>query len=366
MLLLEAEIVRRMRARVPGVSLAVVCRDGLRWVKGFGLADIAASSPALPETVYLWFSMTKLVTATAVLQLHERGCLDLDEPVACRHEWPWMRALRPRADADRVTVRHLLSHSSGLANPIPVRWIHPADQPGPDARDFLERLLARNPRLGFCPGARASYSNLGYLVLGEIIASASGSSYQDYVRENILEPAGMTRTDFRHSPSMLSAAATGYQRRWSPMTPLLRAMVPHGSFGKPIGRFVPLNRFYLDGAAYGGLVGSVEDAAVFLYAHLAGGTLRGWTMLSRRSVDLMRTLCARGRTLDVGLGWFRPRAAEHSERQYVEHLGGGGGFFNVMRLYRDRPLGMVIMGNATDYDIDGIAEVVAESFWAES
>ena len=358
---LETAIARRMHGRVPGLSVAVVGPDGVRWTKGFGLADLDSRAPALPDTAYLWFSMTKIVTATAVLQLCERGLLDLDGPAA--HYYAPLASLLPQADAARVTVRHLLSHASGLANPIPVRWIHLADEPPPDPGAFLAGLLAKHRRLRARPGTRASYSNLGYLVLGQIVASTSGRSYEDYVRDNILEPAGMTRTDFRHTPAMLSNAATGYQRRWSVMTPLLRLMVPRGVFGKTGPRFVPFNRFYLNGSAYGGLVGTVEDAARFLRAHLAGGRLNGWTMLSNETTALMQTIASFGGPLDVGLGWFRRASARARDRHFVEHLGGGGGFFNVMRLYPQASLGIVLMGNATDYDLDGITGAVADVFW---
>jgi CubicO group peptidase (beta-lactamase class C family) len=361
---LEAAIIKRMSGRVPGLSVTVVGQNGVRWAKGFGLADVPSRWPALPDTVYPWFSMTKIVTATAVLQLWERGLLALDEAVAGYYK-PFAD-LQPSADAARVTIRQLLNHSSGLANPVPLSWVHLPDDPPPDPQAFLGGLVAKHRKLRFVPGTRARYSNLGYLVLGEIVASVSGTPYQNYVRENILSPAGMTQTDFRHSPAMLSRAATGYQRRWSVMTPLLRWMVPRGVFGKPSGRFVSFNRFYLNGSAYGGLVGPVEDAARFLHAHLAGGRLDGWAMLSPESVALMRTIAAFGNKLDVGLGWFRPGAARHAERQFVEHLGGGGGFFSVLRLYSQVPLGIVIMGNATDYDLDGIADAIANIFWSDA
>ncbi len=113
---LETDIIRRMNGRVPGLSVAVLGPNGVRWMKGFGLADLLSRSPALPDTIYLWFSMTKIVTATAVLQLWERERLALDEAVT-RYYAPF-GALRPSADAARVTIRHLLNHSSGLANPV--------------------------------------------------------------------------------------------------------------------------------------------------------------------------------------------------------------------------------------------------------
>jgi CubicO group peptidase (beta-lactamase class C family) len=338
---------------VPGVSVAVVDRDGLRWAAGFGVADLATGRPAAPDTVYPWFSMTKLVTATAVVQLAERGRLELDAPAARYVPWFRPRPARGAPPGAAVTVRHLLSHSSGLPNPIPVGWVHPADGPAPDPSAVARRLLARHARLGAAPGARAAYSNLGYLLLGEVVGAAAGQPYEAYVRDHLLRPLGMTRTDFRYRPDdLLPRAATGYQRRWSPLTPLLRLLLPRGILGPaagPAGRFVAFRRFYVDGPAYGGLLGTAPDAARFLRLHLAGGTVDGIRFLSPGAVAEMQRLAAHGRPLDVGLGWFRRRADGRRGGAFVEHLGDGGAFANDMRLYADRGLGVVVMGNATSW-----------------
>ena len=159
------------------------------WSDGVGFADIEDRRAASAETVFLWFSMTKIVTATAIVQLSERGGLGLDDPVS------GYVADFPSGDRGRrVTIRHLLSHSAGLANPIPIGWVRPATAPANDLREFTSPLLRKHSRLRSEPGARASYSNLGYLVLGEVIERASGRPYVDYVRANILDPLGMSST----------------------------------------------------------------------------------------------------------------------------------------------------------------------------
>ena len=117
------------RGDVPGLSFAVVGPEGLRSAGGMGLADLAARIPATTQTVYPWYSMTKLVTATAILQLAERGAIGLDDRVG--RYFPQFRDLRPASWAASATIRHLLNHSAGLANPLPLRWVHRADEPGP-------------------------------------------------------------------------------------------------------------------------------------------------------------------------------------------------------------------------------------------
>ena len=105
---------------------------------------------------------------------------------------------QPRSGWPEVRIRHLLSHSAGLANPIPVRWVHLAGSEGRDPHDFTKELLGRHRKLRFPAGSKAVYSNLGYIVLGEVIGAAGGERYEDYVRSQILEPLSMTRTGFSY------------------------------------------------------------------------------------------------------------------------------------------------------------------------
>ncbi len=319
-----------------------------------GLADIQTGAVTTPDTVHLWFSMTKIVTATAVMQLAERGALGLDDPVTqFVPEFP-----QPRSGWPEVRIRHLLSHSAGLANPIPVRWVHPAGSEGRDPHGFTLELLGRHHKLRFPAGSKAVYSNLGYIVLGEVIGAAGGERYEDYVRSQILEPLSMTRTGFSYD-HLGEDVATGYQRRLSPMTPLFRLMLPKGIIGQRAGRYLAFNRFLVDGPAYGGLVGSARDAARFMAIHINDGEAEGVRILKPESVREMQTIQASGRKLDVGFGWFRRGKDDKEKADHLEHLGGGGGFWNMMRIYPERRVGVLSMGNATSYDHASVARAAA-------
>lgn len=337
--------------RVPGLAAAVVEKDDVRWIGAAGTADLAAARATTPDTPQLWFSMTKLVTATAAMQLVQDGVLSLEDPVE-RHlpEFP-----RPRRGWPEVRVWHLLSHSAGLANPMPLRWVHPAGRPGRDPREFALGLLRRHRRLRFPAGSRVAYSNLGYVALGEVIGSAAGRGYEEHVQARILEPLGMERTGF----SLPSDAATGYQLRRSPLTPLMRLLLPAGTMGAAAGRFVAFRPFCVDGAAYGGLIGPVRDAARFMGAHLGGAG--GDAILRPESITAMQEIRASGRKLDAGLGWYR-RHSESGGEPHLEHLGGGGGFFSMMRIYPRAGTGVVVMGNATRYDHRRVAAAVAARY----
>ncbi len=116
--------------------------------------------------------------------------------------------------------------------------MHPADKRGPDPERFLEDLLAKNPKVRFEPGIRASYTNIGYLALGQVVAAVTGMSYEAYVSDQVLEPLGMTNTGFQFTAAMADSAATPYRRRLSPM----RFLLPRWTVGSAEDGFVFLNR----------------------------------------------------------------------------------------------------------------------------
>ena len=347
---LDATARAQVGRAVPGLAVIAADADGIRVEQGFGLADLGRRDDMTPQSVCNWFSMTKLVTATAVVQLADQGRLDLDAPIIGSYEA--LAMLRPADRVRTITARHLLSHSSGLANPLPLRWVHRADQPGPDRTRFVERLLERNRRVRFAPGAKAAYTNLGYLVLGEVVTHVSGESFEDYVRSHVLEPLGMTSTGFAVTDP--ATWATPYQRRFTALGALLPLLIPRPILGLRQGRFRALRHFYVDGAAYGGLVGPATDAARFLRADLGDGELDGTRILSTEATRAMRVIVAHGRRIEVGMGWFRRGKVRSADS--VEHLGGGAGFWTCLRVYPEAGLGAVVMGNATSYGHNAIVD----------
>ena len=351
----EPDLAERVRSvtggRPPGIAASIVRPEGVETAAGVGYADLSRRVDASPQMVCPWFSMTKIVSATAAMQLVDDGALDLEEP-AIRHV-PQLGRLRQQSWATRITAWHLLTHSAGLANPIPIRWIHPPAAPPVDQDSLLERLVTKHDRLRFEPGARSSYSNLSTLVLGVAVSNITGTPFSELVHRDLLDPLEMTATGFSYTPEMAARAATGYHPRHNPM----RYLLPRWVVGERAGNWVGLERFLLDGQAYGGLIGSLDDAARFLRLHLCDGAVDGRQILKPATARRMREIVVPGRRYDLGLGWFRPARQRTSDPAFVEHLGGGAGFFNVIRIYPSRAVGVAVMGNATRYDIDRVAEL---------
>ena len=343
-----------LNSKVPGLSLAVVNRDRLLFAGGFGLADGATARPATTSTAYLWFSMTKIVTATAALRLADEGRLDLSAPVGDVVDY--LRA----PGRKQPTVGQLLTHTAGLGNPLPIRWAHSADTDPPDPEALLRRLMRRGRGYIYPIGEAARYSNLGYLAAGQIIADAARMPFENYVQQAVVQPLGLHDTGFAYDAG--ADRATGYVRAPRIADPLLRRLLPTGIAGDRHGSYLALNPFYVDGPAYGGLVGTVLDAARLLRMHLLDGELDGARVLATQTARDMRALAHAGKPFDHGTGWFRRPTGGQGD--WVEHFGAGAGFWNVMRLYPDRGLGVVAMSNSTRaFDFEPLFELLAGASW---
>jgi len=341
----------------PGLSLVVVKGGNIVYNKAFGFADGPGGVKASRDTVYHWWSMTKIPTAVAIMQLQEQGKLDLDEKVI--GVLPWFDVSYPSDTSPPITVRHLLQHTSGLPDTIPamIAWVH-YDDGIRDQTDLVKRYLPDFNKVKFEPGEKAVYSNLNYMVLGAIIETVSGQSYETYIAKNILEPLGMSQTSFVYTPVMGEHEAFGTLPVVHFYTPLLPMLLDTSALIRERqGKLLWLNRVYIDATPSTGLIGPSTDVARLMMAYLDFGTLDGNLMLTRESVSMLTdTPSIDGR----GLGWS---VGESSNFRYLEHAGGGPGFATIMRLYPEQEAGFAILANGTDLDRDGLMDLLAQMEW---
>jgi CubicO group peptidase (beta-lactamase class C family) len=333
---LQVEIERLcLSAKIPGCSVAVVGESGLIWSNGFGFADLEEMRPATARTVYHLFSGTKLFTAVAVLQLVERGLVDIDNPVTTY--------LPEFNELSRVRVVHLLSHRSGLKDALRgfMSFYFP-----PEAPPSTMEALAHYPIVGARPpGQRVEYRNVNYALLGEIITRVSGMEYTDFVRHNVLAPLGM-EAGFALTDTMRPLAASGYMGRWDPTHLVMRFVVPDVArriYRGRIGSRLVLKECGAASAAIGGLVGDVVEFARFLRSQLVGGD----GVLSRQSTELMQTMQATGKpgieSRDgIGLGW---KFGTAQNGRFLNHEGAGPGFTSELRLYPKQGAGIALAMN---------------------
>lgn len=305
------------RQRIPGLSLAVV-KDG-RVVKaqGYGFADIQAKAAATPDTVYKIASVSKPLIASAVMKLAQDRRLGVDDPVS--------KYLAGTPESwSKITIRHLLSHTSGLIRE------GPAFDPMKVRSDAEVVKSAYSAPLRFPPGERYEYGNVNYFALAEIIRTVSGRPWTDYMREEIFTPSGMTSTWPTNTTVNIPRLATGYVDNDNPRpAPRWVALRPSGAFLSTV----------LDLVKW--------DAALDARKVLSDDTLRQmWTP----------TKLADGRNAPYGLGWF---AGSPNGRARVQHTGGMPGTRAGFVKYPDDRLTLIVLMNLDDVDIDSIVEGLA-------
>lgn len=327
---LEPEIARAMTdGRIPSLTMALTAGDEILWSRGFGNANLRTRTPATPETVYIIASTLKPMIATVVMQLVEEGLIGLDDPVS-----PHLGdlAIRGEDPSTPITVRHLLTHTSGLRggfSSVPV-W---ADSvPMPMDTFLRERLVVEGP-----PGEEVRYSNPGFTVLGRLIEELTGSPLQEVVRARIWEPLGMTSTAFAPTPVMEEVLAVPYSP--DPET----------------GAQVPLARVRFAEWPAGGAWGTVVDQARWVAASLAltHPVEEEGRLLSPETARLMQTLNSPDFTGPMAGGWGGTGAgyglawwtATLNGDRYIAHSGSVGGYTAFTHGNVDRRLGVAILTN---------------------
>lgn len=208
---IEAAIAAWMsKHRAPSLSIAIVTDNRISFAKGYGLADIENNVSARSDTAYRLASIAKSITAIAVMQLVERGKIDLNAPVSkyCP-AYPEKQALKDAPDKKfSITVGQLLVHQSGVRH-NKIEEVVSTKHYG-NIADAVGSF--KDDPLVIEPGTKYSYSTPGYTLLGCAIENASGMSYFDYARENILKPAGMTRTFVDDVYAVIPNRARGYRK----------------------------------------------------------------------------------------------------------------------------------------------------------
>ena len=294
---------------IPGLSLAVATDGEIRIASGYGLADVENNVPAKAVTVYRLASVSKPITAVAVLQLAEKGLLDLDAPIQkycpAFPEKPWP-----------VSGRQLLGHLGGVR--------HYADNEPVNTRRFTGvrdgLVLFKDDPLVVEPGTRYVYSTYGYSLLGCAVEGASGQAFADYLRDNVFRPAGMERTRPDDVRGLVPNRAQGYVKDAS--GEILNSALADVSYKVP----------------GGGLVGTAPDVARFVLA-LSGGSLLQKEALAQM---ITRQKTRDGKVTGYGLGWT---LGERNRRREVWHTGGQERVSNAVYWQPDTGLVVVLLSN---------------------
>lgn len=333
---IDAYITGQMRRlHIPGAALAIVEGERIVHRAGFGRARPGGQTPT-PQTPFMIGSLTKSITALAVMQLVEAGKIELDAPV--QRYLPWFRVADPEASA-RMTVRHLLNQTSGLPL-LPSETVLADYDDLPDATERQVRALS-TLKLAYPVGSKCEYSNFNYNILGLVIEAASGKAYVNYVQKHIFDPLEMSHSFASQAEAQQHGLATGYRHWFSLPFPAPNLPAPRGSL--PSGQ----------------LISCAEDMAHYLIAHLNGGRYGEAQILSEAGIDEMHRgavdFVMMGKmTGRYGMGWFE---IDLGQTKTYTHGGNVPNFSAFAGLLPKQKRGVILLFNADPY---GLPPVMAE------
>ena len=264
----------RLDAHIPGMVWGIVQDGRLVHVKGAGVQDIDTKRPVNADTLFRIASMTKAFTALSILKLRDEGKLALDAPVETYV--PELRGWKyPTDDSPKIRVRELLTHTAGFVTDDP--W---GDRQTPLPEDDFTRLLRDGVPFTRPPATAMEYSNLGYALLGRIVANVSGQPYKDFVQRLLFTPLGMAATGYDVAAAPQERRALGY--RWEDNAWKLEPTMAHGAFG-----------------AMGGIQTSAADYAKWVVVS-ALGVAASRRRRHRTGATFERARAGAGRELSLG------------------------------------------------------------------
>jgi len=317
---------------VPGTAVALVRKGEAVWTHGYGFANVASGTPVTAETVFNVGSISKSPTAWAIMQLVDKGKVDLDRPVdSYLKRWH----LPPSSfDNSEVTVRRVLSHTSGISNHDFHGW--DPESPLPPIEDSLSGKTGTGEvQVVTAPGSGFHYSGANYAILQLLIEEVSGQRFQDYMRANIFQPLHMSNSQYGLPPHFRDVVATPYDG---------------------LGSAIPILRYNELSAA--GLTTTLRDLAKFASAGLRGpaGEAAGRGVVKEQSIAQMQSPAPHSQWADrdpfgpdpqYGFG-YTVRPAQFVGNVGIGHGGSNRGWESIYQIVPSTGDGIVIMTDSSN------------------
>ena len=312
----------------------LIAKEGkILFNKGYGFANAELKVSNTPKTVFRLGSITKMVTAIALMQLQEKGLLNVQDPV--------QKFLPDYPLGDEITIHHLLSHTSGIVSVTDLSNIGEIQRQKLTLPQTLEYF--KHAPLQFKPGTDCAYSDSGYILLGAIIEAITKRPYGEYVQKHIFDPLGMHGSYYEYPHLLIPGRASGYAKRED-------GTLRHAN--------------YIDMAfphAAGGLVSTVED----LYK--LDRSLKEAALLSQASLDALLTIQAYSEKNQIAYGYgFRigplNQGMKGCRESIIGHFGSIDGFEGALVRYVDEDLTIILLSNVEKTPVESFHKIVAE-YW---
>jgi D-alanyl-D-alanine carboxypeptidase len=347
----KSELDQYVQSEVPGLQYIAVTADRVLFEHAAGWADIQGQKRMTVDTTLMAYSMTKTVTAVAILQLAEQGALGLDDTIdRYLPNTPY--------HGHGITLRQLLIHTSGIPNPVPLRWVHLATENSTfNESQALATVLRENPGLSFEPGHKFAYSNIGYWLLGKVVEQVTDQPYLAYVQGNIFKPLRLTAQEMDFVIPDESRHANGYLKKYSLMNLVKGFVIDRKFLGGYEGHWLRLNSHHLNGPAFGGLIGTARGFSRFLQDQLRTESVL-FGLETKRLLVTQQTDGA-GRPIPMTPGWH---VGATRSTAYFFKEGGGGGFHCEMRIYPTSCIATAVLANSTGFSSTGFLNRVDRTF----
>ena len=326
-------------AHKPSIAAGIIYDDNLVWSKGYGFYDLENQKKTNEDILYLQASVSKTVTATALMQLYDKGLFDLDDDV---NDYLPFNLRNPNHPEDPITIKMILSHRSSLADDN-LYWIALSYLPGdPDVEGFpypwLEDYLVPGGN-GYSlstwsdaiPGENFYYANIGFSIIAYLVEILSNQNFNEYCKENIFEPLQMYNSSFRLRDHNISNIAVPYEYKNG-------AYFRHPHYGIHI--LYPAIT----------LRTSIEEFSHFIIAHMNGGVWNNVRVLKEETVELMHTthFPTEG-NYNYGLGWFI--SYQENGNKVVSHSGGYVGVLDRVTIFIDDDIAVMFFSNELDSEL---------------
>ena len=338
--------------RFPGIQYMVLDQKGVLFEYAVGNAVIDKVPMTLKSPMMI-YSATKVITAAAILKLVDQGRLTLDDT---------LEQYLPSIPYPGISLRHVLTHSSGIPNPIMGNfYVHSEAEVGTfDKQSLLKDVLRDNPGLQFPAGSDFDYSNLGYALLGEVIESVSNKSYEQYIEEEILKPLMIENNQASFTFNTFSSESRGYVQKFSIFNAIASFML-EGFTSQIQGRWKTYKEhWYFNYPAHGGLISNAPSVSIFLRDQLS---TRSKLMSQTQKKEFYRIQkpaeSSPMRSTDIAIAWFVNRDAYE---MYYFHEGSAFGYVTEMRIYPESAIASVLLVNATKIPHKNLMDMIDAQF----
>ena len=322
----DSIVVHKMNEyNIPGVSIGLVKNDSILYNKGYGIRSITSNKLVTENTIFHTASISKLFTAVAIIKLIEQEMITIDDKLI--DILPELKYDDQRVK--EITIKNLLNHTSGIPDISNYHW----DNNNQSDNSLKEYVLDLNLKLDSDPSSEYQYSNLAYDILGYVIEKVSHSTFDDYLKENVLNKSGMYDSDFRYFKIEDSLKTSPHSKRWVTKNIYERKTYPYTREHAPSST----------------LNSSTKDLSNWMISFLQ--TLDYSSLDNQYSTMIEPTFSS---NQNIGLGF---QLSEINSNKTIGHYGGDKGFRSYLIMIPEEKIGLVVLANC-DYNEDFRQEII--------